>query len=126
MESGNSNVEFEMIDLNSLQSIKEFCDRIKLKHKRLDILINNAGKNNFKKCILIKKSFKNVCIFMWQGLSSQEFLESQDKFERTFGINHLAHFYMTNLLLDLIKASALSRIINVSSRAHLSKILSIL
>jgi short-subunit dehydrogenase involved in D-alanine esterification of teichoic acids len=45
LESGNKNVELEILDLGSLKSIKEFAERIKSKHSRLDILINNAGKN---------------------------------------------------------------------------------
>ena len=41
--SKNKNIEVELIDLSKLKSIREFCDRIKLKLKRLDVLINNAG-----------------------------------------------------------------------------------
>ena len=93
-ESGSDLVFFRQIDLGSIASIREFSEKLLGEETRIDILINNAGLLN------------NT-----PGLTT-------DGFELVFGVNHLGPFYLTNLLLDRIKESAPSRIINVSSVAH--------
>jgi len=93
-ESKNDNVEVELLDLSKLQSIKAFSERIIVKLNKLDVLINNAG------------------------LAVSYFNKTEDGFETTFGVNHLGPYYLTRLLLDLIKRSAPSRIVNVSSLGH--------
>ena len=92
--SGNDSVEFFECDLSSMISVRDFCVRFKEKHDRLHVLINNAG--------------------TWEGGRKL----SRDGVENTFAVNHLAPFLMTNLLIDLIKRSAPSRIISVSSGLH--------
>ena len=47
-ESKNTKVELELLDLASLKSVRAFCERIKAKCKRIDILINNAGMNLYE------------------------------------------------------------------------------
>lgn len=93
-KSGNGNVIVELVDLASFESIRQFCQRIDENEPRLDILINNAAVFGCPK---------------WH---------TKDGFEMHFGVNHLGHFLLTNLLLDKIKASAPSRIVNVSARLH--------
>ncbi|KTF77248.1 hypothetical protein cypCar_00004324 [Cyprinus carpio] len=92
--SGNGNVVVKMLDLASLQSVRALAKDIQQTEERLDVLINNAG-------IMMCPQWK-----------------TDDGFEMQFGVNHLGHFLLTNLLLDLLKKSTPSRVVNVSSLAH--------
>ncbi|XP_031716854.1 retinol dehydrogenase 11-like isoform X2 [Anarrhichthys ocellatus] len=92
--SGNDNVIVKKLDLASLQSVRQLAKDVLASEGRLDVLINNAGVMSCPK---------------WQ---------TEDGFEMQFGVNHLGHFLLTNCLLDLLKKSASSRIITVSSLAH--------
>lgn len=93
-ETGNVNVFNRHLDLASLASIRKFTRDFLEEENRLDILINNAG--------------VMVCPKM----------HTKDGFEYQIGVNHLGHFLLTNLLLDLLKRSTPSRIIVVSSITH--------
>ena len=93
--SGSDSVELMLVDFSSLNSIRGFAEEFKMGHDRLDVLVNNAGGINTSRS------------------------ETLDGFETTFGVNHLGYFLLTNLLLDTLKASAPSRVVSVSSRAHL-------
>ena len=92
--SQSNKVFFLKLDLASLDSVREFSKKFHSLESKLHILINNAG-------------------VMWCPRTL-----TKDGFEMHFGTNHLGHFLLTNLLLDLIKAAAPSRIINVSSLGH--------
>lgn len=92
--TGNKKVDLFLCDLSSQESIRKFVSEFKSKYQKLHILINNAG-------VMLSK----------RGVSV-------DGFEMNFAVNHLAPFLLTNLLLDALKNSAPSRIINVSSAAH--------
>jgi NAD(P)-dependent dehydrogenase (short-subunit alcohol dehydrogenase family) len=93
-KSGNDNVELMLCDLSSQRSIKQFATEFPQRHDRLDVLVNNAG-------------------VVLRGQSMTE-----DGLESTFAINHLGYFLLTNLLIDLLKKSSPSRIVNVASAAH--------
>jgi NAD(P)-dependent dehydrogenase (short-subunit alcohol dehydrogenase family) len=95
-KSANSSVELMICDLSSQTQIHKLAEEFKQKHKRLDVLVNNAG------VILTRRRV------------------TEDGLESTFAINHLAYFLLTNLLLDLIIQSAPARIVNVSSTVHKS------
>ncbi|XP_034952778.1 retinol dehydrogenase 13-like [Chelonus insularis] len=96
LETENKYIYCRKCDLSSQASIREFVNKFKSEHKRLDILINNAG---IMRCPL------NV---------------TKDGIETQLGVNHMGHFLLTNLLLDRLKQSAPARVINVSSAAHKS------
>lgn len=93
-QTGNQNVETILADLSTHAGVQHAAHEFKKRRTRLDVLINNAG-----------------AIFMKRLVSS-------DGLEMTFALNHLNYFHLTNLLLDVLKASAPARIINVSSDAH--------
>lgn len=93
-ECNSRDVTLAIVDLASLDSVRSFANDFKRKFSRLDVLVNNAGIYSSKRVVTV------------------------DGFESTFQVNHLGHFLLTNLLLELLKASAPSRIVNVSSEAH--------
>lgn len=92
--SGNDSVHLIIADLSSQKNIHKLVDDFKSMYKQLHVLINNAG------VFLSKRTL------------------TEDGIEATFAINHLAPFLLTNLLSDVLKASAPSRIVTVSSVAH--------
>ena len=94
-DSGNPRVSLGIVDLASEASVRSFGKEFQEKHSRLDVLINNAG---------VYTSHRDV---------------TPDGLERQFEVNYLSGFLLTHLLLDLLKKSAPSRIVNVSSSAHM-------
>ena len=92
--TNNNNISIVTANLSSLKQVRLAAEEIKTKFKQLDVLINNAG------------------VYMKTRVLTE------DGFETTFAVNHLAPFLITNLLLNLLKQSNSSRIINVSSIAH--------
>ncbi|KRF98435.1 uncharacterized protein Dwil_GK28016 [Drosophila willistoni] len=93
-ETKNNNIFTKSLDLSSLDSIRQFVKDFKAEQSKLHILINNAG---------IMRGPRKL---------------TQEGFEMQIGVNHMGHFLLTNLLLDTLKASAPSRIVNVSSSVH--------
>jgi NAD(P)-dependent dehydrogenase (short-subunit alcohol dehydrogenase family) len=93
-ESRNDRLELFIADFASLRQVRRLADEACAKYAKLDVLVNNAG------------------VYM------RDRQLTEDGFEVTFAVNHLAPFLLTNLLLDLLKRSAPSKIINVSSMAH--------
>jgi retinol dehydrogenase 12 len=87
-------VVFLRADLAELQQVRDLAAQIRERFGRVDVLVNNAGLINVKRSV------------------------TRDGYENTFAVNHLAHFLLTGLLLDLLKKAAPSRVINVSSDAH--------
>jgi NAD(P)-dependent dehydrogenase (short-subunit alcohol dehydrogenase family) len=90
-QTGNSSVDLMICDLSSMSSIRQFAAEFKKKYDRLDVLINNAGATFSKREV------------------------TSEGFERNFAVNYLGPFLLTHELLGLLKSSAPSRIINVSS-----------
>ncbi|XP_066282842.1 retinol dehydrogenase 14-like [Branchiostoma lanceolatum] len=82
------------LDLASLASVRQFSAEVLREEPRLDVLINNAG------------------------VFQTPFLTTEDGFELQFGVNHLGHFLLTALLLDLLKRSAPSRVVVLSSQLY--------
>jgi NAD(P)-dependent dehydrogenase (short-subunit alcohol dehydrogenase family) len=93
-KSANASVDLFLADLSSQEEVSRLADQFKEAYPRLDVLINNAGLFHSKR------------------------ITTSDELETTFAVNHLAHFLLTDLLLDVLKASAPSRIVNVSSGDH--------
>ncbi|XP_064484735.1 retinol dehydrogenase 13-like isoform X2 [Ornithodoros turicata] len=95
METKSKSVFCEELDLASLQSVREFAERMKKNVQKVHILVNNAGVMRCPRTL------------------------TKEGFEMQLGVNHLGHFLLTMQLLDILKAAAPSRIVNVSSTAHL-------
>ncbi len=96
-ETGNTQADSIYADLASLSEIRDMSRRLHDRFDHIDVLINNAG------------------------VFEPELQYTVDGLERTFAVNHLAHFLLTGLVLDLLQRSGQARIITVSSMAHAAK-----
>lgn len=92
--SGSDAIDLLLADMSSQASLRELARTYKQKYDRLDVLLNNAG------ALMPKRNL------------------TADGLESTFATNHLGYFLLTGLLLDVLKASAPARIVNVSSDGH--------
>lgn len=92
----DASLDLMKLDVGNLSSVREFAAAFKAKYNRLDILLNNAG------VMAIPRQ------------------ETADGFEMQLGVNHLGHFALSGLLLDVIVKTRQARIHNVSSSANYS------
>lgn len=90
----SSKLEVMTVDLSNFESIKTFAQDVKSQFQHLDILVNNAG-------VLFGKPQKNKA-----------------NIEMQFATNHLGHFLLTSLLIELMPDSKNSRVVSLSSLAH--------
>ena len=93
-ESSNDQVDLLVADLSELLQVRRVASEFKQKYPHLHVLVNNAG-----------------------GANSEHKFTSEG-LEFTFATNYLGPFLLTELLVDVLKASAPARIVNVSSSAH--------
>jgi NAD(P)-dependent dehydrogenase (short-subunit alcohol dehydrogenase family) len=82
------------LDLADLKSVRNFAKAFHAQHRRLHVLCNNAG------------------------VMALPYRRTADGFEMQFGTNHLGHFALTGLLLDLVSGTAGARVVTTSSGAH--------
>ncbi|MER5748887.1 oxidoreductase [Streptomyces sp. NPDC002088] len=93
-EQPHAQLETRRLDLADLDSVHAFADRVRSDHRRLDVLVNNAG-----------------------VMAPPRTLSAQGH-ELQFACNHLGHFALTGLLLDLLGAGREPRVVTVSSLNH--------
>ncbi|TMQ01141.1 MAG: SDR family oxidoreductase [Thaumarchaeota archaeon] len=93
-KSGNNSLALMLADMSSMRSVRQLASEFRSKYDRLHVLVNNAG------------------LFMFTRTTTG------DRLETTFEVDYLSHFLLTGLLIDLLKASAPSRLVEVSSIAH--------
>ena len=86
--------EIMLLDLANLDSVRRFAAEFKDQNDRLDVLANNAG------------------------IMMNPYTQTMDGFESQFGTNHLGHFALTGLLLELLVTTPNSRVVTVSSGGH--------
>ncbi|MFT5797797.1 MAG: NAD(P)-dependent dehydrogenase (short-subunit alcohol dehydrogenase family) [Candidatus Azotimanducaceae bacterium] len=92
-------VDVVQLDLGDLSSVRSAAAEIREKHSKIDALINNAG------------------------IMQTPEQKTADGFEMQFGTNHLGHFLLSGLLIDLVEAAA-GRVVTLSSIAHFPGVIS--
>ncbi|MFZ9029086.1 MAG: oxidoreductase [Crocinitomicaceae bacterium] len=95
-ETPAADLEVMQLDLGSLESIRTFAKDFLSRYDQLDLLVNNAG------------------------IMVPPLMRTKEGFEIQFGVNHLGHFLLTNLLLPVVTKTQDSRIVVLSSGAHRS------
>lgn len=90
-----ASVEYAILDLSSLGSVKDFASRVKQKFEKIDLLVNNAA-----------------------VMALPERTLSTEGYEMQFATNHLGHFALTIELMPLLLKSSAARVVTVSSIAH--------
>lgn len=93
-ETASAKLLVYQLELADLASVRAFAAEVNRHHPKLQGLVNNAGVMN------------------------TPFGHTKDGFETQFGVNHLGHFLLTNLLTGALKAGAPSRVVNLSSFFH--------
>jgi len=92
--AASDSVDLLVADLSSQAEVRRLAGEIRGRYERIDVLLNNAGAVNVRRTTTV------------------------DGIETTLAVNHLAYFLLTDELLGVLRESAPSRVVNVSSAAH--------